>query len=130
MNAKEIYKCELCGKVIEILTPASPETKCCGQPMTMMKEQNADWKGEKHVPHITIDGNLVTVDVGISMGTPHPMAQDHYIMWIELICPDGCSKRKFLKPGDEPKAVFCTRTGKIDEMSAREYCNKHGLWKA
>jgi len=126
LNRKEIYKCNICGKVIEILNPAAPETICCGQPMQLMKEQTADWKGEKHVPKIKIEGNKVTVDIGISMGTPHPMTKEHWIMWIELICKDDCYKRKFLKPGDQPKATFVVAdtTG----LKAREYCNIHGLW--
>ncbi|MHA1688937.1 MAG: desulfoferrodoxin family protein, partial [Promethearchaeota archaeon] len=89
-------------------------------------EKMADWKGEKHVPKITMDGNKVTVDVGISMGTPHPMTKEHWIMWIELICQNECYKRKFLNPGDESKATFvvANTTG----LKAREYCNIHGLW--
>ena len=72
MNRKEIYKCEICGKVIEILNPGAPETICCGQPMKLMEPKTADWKGEKHVPHISLDGNKVTVDVGVEMGLdPH-----------------------------------------------------------
>ncbi|MFX0071908.1 MAG: desulfoferrodoxin [Candidatus Hermodarchaeota archaeon] len=124
---KEIYRCSVCGKVIEILNGGVPETICCGQPMLHMEEQTAEWKGEKHVPKITIDGNKVTVDVGISMGTPHPMTEEHWIMWIELVCQDDCYKRKFLKPGDEPKATFVVAdtTG----IWAREYCNIHYLWK-
>jgi superoxide reductase len=127
MKQKEIYKCNICGKVIEILNPAAPETVCCGQPMVLMEEKIADWKGEKHVPKITIDGNKVTVDVGISMGTPHPMTAEHYIMWIELICKNNCYKRQMLAPGMEPKATFVVAdpTGLV----AREYCNLHGLWK-
>jgi superoxide reductase len=126
LERKTIAKCNICGKVIEILNPAAPETICCGQPMQLMKEQTADWKGEKHVPKIKIEGNKVTVDVGISMGTPHPMTKEHWIMWIELICKDDCYKRKFLKPGDQPKATFVVAdtTG----LKAREYCNIHGLW--
>ena len=126
MQRKEIYKCNICGKVIEILNSGVPETICCGAPMQLMKEQTADWKGEKHVPKITIDGNKVTVDVGISMGTAHPMTKDHWIMWIELQCKDDCYKRKFLKPGDEPKAVFVVADP--SGLKAREYCNLHGLW--
>jgi len=97
MQKKEIYKCNICGKVIEILNSGAPETICCGQPMELKAEQTADWKGEKHVPKITIEGNKVTVDVGISMGTPHPMTNEHWIMWIELQCKDDCYKRKFLR---------------------------------
>ncbi|MHA1728412.1 MAG: desulfoferrodoxin family protein [Promethearchaeota archaeon] len=128
LNEKEIYKCEICGKVIEILNPAATDTICCGQPMKLMQEQNADWQGEKHVPKITIDGNTVTVDVGISMGTPHPMTEEHWIMWIELTCKDNCYKRQLLKPGDEPKASFVVAS--TEGLKAREFCNKHGLWSA
>jgi superoxide reductase len=127
MEVKNIYKCEVCGKIIEILKPGNPETICCGQPMKLMEEQTADWQGEKHVPKITVDGNKVTVDVGVSMGTPHPMTDEHWIMWIELICKDDCYKRKFLKPGDEPKATFVVAS--TEGLQAREYCNLHGLWK-
>ncbi len=130
MERKEIYKCDVCGKVSEILTPASLETVCCGQPMKLMVEQTADWKGEKHVPKITVEHSngkyRVTVDVGISMGTPHPMTEEHYIMWVEIICKDGCSERRFLKPGDEPKGTFTVSS--VDGLWAREYCNIHGLW--
>ena len=129
MKQKTIYKCEVCGKVMEILNPGVPETICCAKPMVLMEEKTSDlgWKGEKHVPKLTIDGNKVTVDVGISMGTPHPMTDEHYIMWIELICKGNCYKRKFLKPGDDPKATFMVAD--TDGVWAREYCNLHGLWK-
>lgn len=128
MEKKEIYRCSICGKVMEILNPGVIDTICCGQPMTLMEEQTAEWKSEKHVPKITIEGNNVTIDVGVSMGTPHPMTDDHYIMWIELICKENCYKRKFLKPNDESKATFVVAdtTG----LSAREYCNLHFLWKS
>ena len=128
MERKSIFKCEICGKVIEILNPGVPETICCGKTMTLMEAQTADWQGEKHVPKITIDGNKVTVDVGISMGTPHPMTEEHWIMWIELNCKDNCYKRKFLKPGDEPKATFVVAS--TEGIWGREYCNLHGLWKS
>ena len=127
MKQKEVYKCGVCGKIIEILNPAAPETICCGKPMDLMEGKNADWKGEKHVPKITIEGNKVTVDVGISMGTPHPMTGEHYIMWIELICNDNCYKRQMLAPGMEPKATFVVADP--SGLIAREYCNLHGLWK-
>lgn len=128
MNQKEIWKCNVCGKTLEILNPGSPTQICCGQEMQLMEEQTADWKGEKHVPKITIDDNKVTVDVGVSMGTPHPMTEEHWIMWIELNCKDNCYKRKFLKPGDEPKATFVVAS--TEGIWAREYCNLHGLWKS
>jgi len=126
MKQKSIYKCEVCLKTIEILNPGVPETVCCGQPMVLMEEKTADWKGEKHVPKITIEGNKVTVDVGISMGSPHPNEISHFIMWIELICKDNCYKRQMLSPGMEPKAVF--HVADTTGLKAREYCNLHGLW--
>ena len=127
MKQKSVYKCEVCGKVIEILNSGVPETICCAKPMVLMEEKTADWKGEKHVPKITIDGNKVTIDVGVSMGTPHPMTNEHYIMWIELICNDNCYKRQMLTPGMEPKAVFVVADP--SGLIAREYCNLHGLWR-
>jgi len=123
---RPIFKCNVCGKVIEILHPAAPETICCGKPMVLMEPQWKEWAQEKHTPKITIDGNKVTVDVGISMGTPHPMTAEHYIMWIELICKDNCYKRQMLVPGMEPKATFVV--AEINDLKAREYCNLHGLW--
>ncbi|TFG24597.1 MAG: desulfoferrodoxin [Promethearchaeota archaeon] len=128
MNQKEIWKCNVCGKTLEILNPGAPTQICCGQEMQLMEEQTADWKGEKHVPKITIDGNNVTVDVGISINMAHPMTKEHWIMWIELNCKDNCYKRKFLKPGDEPKATFVVAS--TEGIWAREYCNLHGLWKS
>ncbi|MBN1215394.1 MAG: desulfoferrodoxin FeS4 iron-binding domain-containing protein [Candidatus Lokiarchaeota archaeon] len=126
MKQKEIYKCNVCGKVIEILNPGAKKTICCGQEMELQEGQTADWQGEKHVPKISIDGNTVTVDIGISMGTPHPMTKEHWIMWIEIICKNDCYKRKFLNPGDEPKATFVVKD--TEGITAREYCNLHGLW--
>ncbi len=128
MKQSNVYKCNVCEKTIMILNPGVPETVCCGQPMVLMEAQTKDWKIEKHVPKITVDGNTVTVDVGISMGTPHPMIETHYIMWIRLICKGDCYKRKFLKPGDEPKATFVVSD--TEGLSAEEYCNLHGLWKS
>ncbi len=128
MKLKEIYKCEVCGKVIEILGSGAPDTICCGQKMILMEEKTGDWEGEKHIPKITIEGNKVTVDIGVSKGTPHPMTEDHWIMWIELICKDNCYKRQILKPGDEPKATFVVAD--TEGIWAREYCNLHGLWRS
>ena len=119
----EVYKCELCGNIVEVLTGGDGELVCCGQPMTLLDEKTADAATEKHVPVIerAEDGCKVTVG-----SVPHPMTEDHYIEWIELLA-DGKAYRQFLKPGDAPEAVFNVDAA---EVSAREYCNKHGLWKA
>lgn len=126
---KQIYKCDICGNIVELVHGGADALVCCGQDMKLMEEQTADWKGEKHVPFIKVlDGNMVEVSIGIEADMAHPMTEDHYIEWIELISENGLYQRKFLSPGDEPKATFMVEDP--DNLSAREYCNIHGLWKA
>jgi superoxide reductase len=119
----EIYKCEVCGNIVEVIHEGKGELVCCGQPMKLFKENTVDAAKEKHVPVIEKTADGYTVKVG---AVAHPMEEKHYIEWIELVA-DGVAYRKFLKPGDAPEAVFC-----IDarQVTAREYCNLHGLWKA
>ena len=119
----QIYKCEVCGDMVEVVHPGPGTLVCCGKPMKLMTENTVDASKEKHVPVIeTIPGGI-KVKVG---SVAHPMEAAHYIEWIELIV-DGKAYRQFLKPGEVPEAVFNITGGKI---SAREYCNLHGLWKA
>lgn len=122
-NRLEIYKCEVCGHIIEVLHEGKGTLVCCGQTMKVFKENTVDAAKEKHVPVIekTADGFKVMVGA-----VAHPMEEKHYIEWIELVA-DGVAYRKFLKPGDAPEAVFCINAS---DVSAREYCNIHGLWKA
>ncbi len=123
MAAKfEVYKCEICGNVVEVLVDGSGDLECCGQPMTLMKEKTADTGKEKHVPVIEATADGVKVKVG---SVPHPMEPAHYIQWVEVKA-DGCVYRCFLNPGQAPEAVFRVAAGQV---SAREYCNLHGLWK-
>lgn len=118
----QIWKCEICGNIVESVHSGGGELVCCGQPMKLMNEQTADWKTEKHVPVIEkVDGG-VKITVG---STLHPMAEDHYIEWIEVIV-DGKEYREFLNPGDAPEAFFPIDA---ENLVAREYCNVHGLWK-
>lgn len=118
----QIYKCMLCGNIVEVLHGSSGELVCCGEPMDKMAGQTADAAKEKHVPVIEkIDGGY-KVTVG---SVPHPMEEKHYIEWIELIA-DGKVYREFLTPGAPAEAVFNIEAGSV---SAREYCNVHGLWK-
>jgi superoxide reductase len=123
---KQIYKCEVCGNIIEVLHGGQGDLVCCGQNMKLFEEkQGADEGKEKHVPVIeAIDGG-VKVKVG---SNPHPMEEKHYIEWIELCVGDQCLYR-MLKPGDEPVATFCVK-GLSGPMKAREFCNLHGLWAA
>jgi superoxide reductase len=119
----EVYKCEVCGNMVEVIHAGDGELVCCGQPMKLLAENSVDAAKEKHVPVIekTADGYKVMVG-----SVAHPMEEKHYIEWIELIA-DGRAYRRFLKPGDVPEAVFCVTASKV---TAREYCNLHGLWKA
>lgn len=117
----EVYKCGVCGNIVEVLHVGGGELVCCGQPMNLLKANTTDASQEKHVPVIETIAGGVRVKVG---SAAHPMEEKHYIEWIELIV-DGKSYKQFLKPGDAPEAVFKVEGAKI---SAREYCNLHGLW--
>lgn len=119
----QVYKCDVCGNIVEVLHAGAGELVCCGQPMTLLNENTTDAATEKHVPVIEKSGSSITVTVG---SVEHPMEEKHYIEWIELLA-DGKVYRKFLKPGEKPQAVFEITA---DNVEAREYCNLHGLWKA
>lgn len=123
IQLRQIYKCNVCGNIVEVLHVGVGELVCCGQPMNLMVENTIDASLEKHVPVIEKIKDGFKVKVG---SVPHPMEETHYIEWIELNV-DGQSFRKFFKPGDQPEAVFCA-SGEI--ISAREYCNLHGLWRS
>lgn len=122
-NYLGIYKCEICGNIVEVLYAGDGELVCCGQPMKLMVENTVDASKEKHVPVVEKTAAGIKVKVG---SVAHPMEEKHYIEWIEVIA-DGKAYRKFLNPGDAPEAVFCIEAS---EITAREYCNLHGLWKA
>ena len=119
----DIFKCELCGNVVELLHVGKGELVCCGQSMMLMEEQTADFTTEKHVPVIEKKDGGLLVKVG---SIPHPMIEKHYIEWIQVII-DGKNCKQFLKPGDAPEAFFAEDG---ENVSAREYCNIHGLWKS
>lgn len=122
-KVKEVYKCAVCGNIVEVVHPAGGTLYCCGQPMELLKENSTDAAIEKHVPVIEkIEGGY-RVKVG---SVEHPMTEAHYIEWIELIT-DNKVMRKYLTPKDKPVAEFKTDA---KEVSARTYCNLHGLWKS
>jgi superoxide reductase len=119
----QVYKCEACGNIVEVLHGGGGELVCCGESMKLLVENAVDAAKEKHVPVIEkVDGG-VKVSVG---SVAHPMEESHYIEWVEIIA-DGEAYRQFLNPGEAPEATFCI---KADQITAREYCNLHGLWKA
>ena len=117
----EVYKCTLCGNMVEVIHQGEGELVCCGQPMNLLMENSVDAAQEKHVPVVEkIDGGF-KVTVG---SVAHPMEEKHFIEWIELIA-DGKAYRQFLNPGDAPEAVFAINA---ESVTAREHCNLHGLW--
>lgn len=119
----EIYKCNICGNVAELVHAGAGEMSCCGAPMELLKENTVDAAKEKHVPVVEkVDGGF-KVTVG---SVAHPMTDEHYIEWIELIAGDSCYKQ-FLNPGDTPEATFSVSA---DTAVARAHCNLHGVWKA
>ena len=119
---REVYVCELCGNVVEVEHAGKGKLVCCGQEMKLEVPNTVDAAKEKHVPVITKRGDGILVRVG---SVDHPMADDHYIVYIE-ICDNGVLRRKYLKPGMPPEACF---RGASEKAVAKEYCNKHGLWK-
>ena len=120
---REIYKCEECGNIVEVLDGGGADLVCCGKDMVLLEGSTTDEGKEKHVPVIeSVDGG-VKVKVG---SNPHPMEEKHYIEWIEIIDGDTSSIH-FLKPGQSPEAIFM---GAGQDVTAREYCNVHGMWKS
>ena len=119
----QIYKCEICGNIVEMVHAGQGELVCCGQPMKLFRENTVDAAKEKHVPVMEKTAAGIKVKVG---SVPHPMEEKHYIEWIEVIS-GGKAYRQFLKPGEAPEAFFAVDTEKV---TAREYCNLHGLWRS
>jgi superoxide reductase len=118
----QVYKCNVCGNIVEVLRGGAGELVCCGQPMEKLLAKEADEGKEKHVPVIEKADGGIKVKVG---SIAHPMEEKHYIEWIEVVA-DGKVYRQFLSPGDAPEALF-NISG--DSVSAREHCTIHGLWK-
>lgn len=121
-NLHQIYKCPICGNVVEVLHAGGGQLVCCGQPMELLSPKSEDVGFEKHLPVVEQLGNTVTVKIG---SIPHPMEDGHYIEWIEVIT-DNQVYKKFLKPNEEAIAVF-EITGNV--IQTRCYCNLHGLWQ-
>jgi superoxide reductase len=119
----EVYKCEICGNIVEVLHGGTGKLVCCGQDMVLQAENTVDAAVEKHVPVVEVLEDGVLVKVG---EVAHPMQDDHYIEWVQIIIGDRCS-RIFLKPGMSPEGKF---TPPKEGITAREYCNLHGLWKS
>ncbi len=122
ITKNQIYRCPICGNIVEVIHAGGGELVCCGQPMELLQSKTEDTGFEKHLPIIEKSENKITVKVG---SIPHPMEESHYIELIEIIADDQVYK-KFLKPGDVPEAIFEVTAKNI---IARAYCNVHGLWQ-
>jgi superoxide reductase len=118
----EVYKCEVCGNIVEVLHAGGGSLVCCGKPMNLLEEKAEDQGLEKHLPVIEKTESGIKVKVG---SVQHPMEEQHYIELIEAIAGDTIS-RKFLKPGEVPEVEFI---GFDENATAREFCTIHGLWK-
>lgn len=118
----QVYKCQVCENITEVIHNGVGQLVCCGKPMVLCEENTVDASKEKHVPVVEKIAGGFNVKIG---SVPHPMEEKHYIEWIEIVA-DGKAYRQFLKPGDAPEAVFMINAS---EITAREYCNLHGLWK-
>ncbi|RME55180.1 desulfoferrodoxin [Candidatus Woesearchaeota archaeon] len=118
----EVYKCEVCGNIVEVLHTGAGQLVCCGKEMVKQTEKSVDEGKEKHVPIVEKTDNGIKVKVG---EVEHPMTEEHHIEWIEVLTKEGTQK-VFLKPGEKPEAEFNV-TGYLE---VRSYCNLHGLWKS
>jgi len=118
----EVYKCEICGNIVEVLHGGNGELVCCGQPMVQLVENTVDAAKEKHVPVVEKVSGGIKVKVG---DVPHPMEEKHYIEWIEAIGENNETCKMFLKTEGKPRAEFS-----FEVKQARTYCNIHGLWKS
>lgn len=118
----KFYICKHCGNIIGMVNNAGVPIVCCGEPMEELIPNSVDASQEKHVPVVTVDGDVITVDIG---SAAHPMLPEHYIEWVYVLTENG-GQRKALKPGQEPKAVFVLKDDKA--LAVYAYCNLHGLW--
>jgi superoxide reductase len=119
----EVYKCNVCGNMVEVVHGGEGDLVCCGEPMQKLTAKTADQGKEKHVPVIEKVSGGIKVKVG---SVPHPMEDKHYIEWVEVLL-DGKSYRQFLRPGQAPEATFELAAGNV---TVREFCNLHGMWEA
>jgi len=119
---RELYKCNVCGNVVEIVHPGATSLVCCNKPMNKLEYFSEDKGYEKHVPVIEEEGTGIVVKVG---STLHPMEEKHYIKFIEVLTADKVIRAE-LKVGQEPVAKFSVKASEV--VAVRQYCNLHGLW--
>jgi superoxide reductase len=123
IERNQVYRCGVCGNIVEVFHVGGGQLVCCNQPMGLLEENTVDAATEKHVPVVEKIAGGFKVNVG---SVSHPMEENHFIEWIELIAGDKLYIQ-FLEPGQEPEATFQVEA---DQATARAYCNLHGLWKS
>jgi len=120
---RELYRCEVCGNIVEVVNEGATSLVCCGEPTIKLEAKTEDQGREKHVPVVEETDSGIKVKVG---SIKHPMEDKHYIKFIEILLKDRII-RKELKPGQAPEVKYCAT--KSDVMEVREFCSIHGLWK-
>ncbi len=123
-NVLEIYKCDICGNIVEVVHAGAKALVCCKQPMNLMNAKSEDTGQEKHLPVIEKTSHGIDIKVG---SIPHPMEDKHYIEWVEVEEPNGKVLRKFFKSGETAEVNFGI-AGSKEGLTVRSYCNLHGLW--
>ena len=123
MNNTRFYICSHCGNIVEMVKDAGVKPFCCGQKMDELIPNTVEASGEKHIPSVSVNGDVVTVNVG---SVNHPMVDEHFIEWVYVKTDKG-GQRKHLKPGEAPNVVF--HLGGDKPLAVYAYCNLHGLWK-
>lgn len=121
-----IFKCQVCGNIVEHLHVGGGTLSCCNQQMSELEASTADSTTEKHVPFILKTESGYVVKVGETVD--HPMMDAHFIQWIELHT-SNCVYRRYLSQEDSPQAEFQIGHD-VEIICAKEYCNLHGLWKS
>jgi len=123
MKNTKFYICSTCGNIVEMVQDSGVTPVCCGQKMTELVPNTVEASGEKHIPVVTVEGDVVTVNVG---SVDHPMQDVHFIEWVCVKTEKGI-QRKHLNPGDAPNVTF--HLGGDKALAVYAYCNLHGLWK-
>ena len=118
----EVYRCSVCGNIVELLHAGRGELVCCGKPMDRVEVRREGKGGEKHLPVVTVRDGVVAIKVGL---IEHPMEKSHLIEWVELVT-DGVIVRRYLKPGEKPEVEFRVD---VKHGRVRAYCSLHGLWE-
>jgi len=123
---KEVYRCNICGNIVEVLHLGTGKLICCENQMELLKEKEEGTGSEKHLPVLEETDKGIKIKVG---SLPHPMEDNHCIEWVEVIA-DNKIYRKVFKPGDKPEAEFDIKPGDVEQIELREYCSIHGLWRS